>query len=69
MTYCLYSVAPYLSIMDIFNKFKQLFSTPSFQRDDDDSSYRCIRCGAGHDREYETCPACGAPFVAKNEDE
>jgi len=29
-----------------------------------DGDYRCIRCGAGFEREYHECPECGGAFLA-----
>ena len=32
--------------------------------DQDDGEYRCISCGAYHDRNYHSCPECGGQYVA-----
>lgn len=37
------------------------------QGGDDDSPYRCVRCGAGFDMHHQECPECGVPFVTKVE--
>lgn len=34
-------------------------------RDDESSSYRCIRCGDEFDQNYRDCPTCGEPYVAE----
>ncbi|MFB6219026.1 MAG: hypothetical protein ABEH77_07620 [Halobacteriaceae archaeon] len=34
------------------------------ETDDSEAPYRCIACGAGHDRPYAECPECGGQFVA-----
>jgi rRNA maturation endonuclease Nob1 len=36
---------------------------------DDDPPYRCIKCGGGHDREFQTCPDCGGSFVVPDTSE
>jgi len=35
---------------------------------DDDAAYRCVKCGAGFDRDHHTCPECGGQFLAPADD-
>lgn len=33
------------------------------------AAYRCLSCGAGHDRPYTECRECGGRFVAETDAE
>lgn len=33
--------------------------------DEDDVTYRCIRCGDEFDRDYRDCPSCDHPYVSR----
>lgn len=50
--------------MGILRRVIDMFTTPSVNPDERDAGYRCLRCGAGFERNYRSCPECGAEFVA-----
>jgi rRNA maturation endonuclease Nob1 len=33
--------------------------------EDDGPAFRCLRCGAEFERQYDTCTECGNRFVAR----
>ncbi|WP_049901405.1 penta-EF hand family protein [Halococcus agarilyticus] len=45
-----------------------LFSA-SAPEDGAEEAYRCIQCGAGFDREYQTCRECGGSFIVATDAE
>lgn len=49
--------------MGLFRRLLELFKWPSIDATGDEH-FRCIRCGAGFERNHDACPRCGAAFVA-----
>lgn len=47
--------------MGLFDKVRGIVGE---DEEESEPPYRCVRCGAGHDRDYHSCPDCGAQFVA-----
>jgi transcription elongation factor Elf1 len=35
----------------------------------DDPTFRCLRCGAEYERQYDTCSNCGVRFIIEVPDE
>jgi len=49
--------------MNLIARLKQWAS-----RDDEESPYVCVYCGADPDRNYRECPECGKPYVTPRTD-
>jgi rRNA maturation endonuclease Nob1 len=49
--------------MGLIDQLRSLVWGPGVPQLAHHSSYRCIKCGADHDRGYKTCPDCGGAFV------
>ena len=49
--------------MGLIDRLRSIVQAPGDQESGRALPFRCLKCGAGHDREYESCPECGGSFV------
>lgn len=54
--------------MGITNFLRQMIGLDSAGYSDA-PTFRCIRCGEEYERNYNSCPDCGAQFVVRADEE
>lgn len=51
--------------MGLLERLRDAFGTTRTDEGaDGEPDYRCLKCGAGYDREQQVCSDCGSEFVA-----
>ncbi|MFB6194641.1 MAG: hypothetical protein ABEI80_00585 [Haloplanus sp.] len=47
--------------MNVVRRLRRLLG----REEEDETAYRCIRCGDEFDTNYHDCPTCGQPYVVE----